>query len=282
MLGIFGAPHKQAGMPELPEIEVTRRGLAAHLAGRVISSVEVRQPRLRWPVPKAVRLLAGRKVRAVHRRGKYLLVDCGDGHLILHLGMSGSLRVLPPGTPAEKHDHFDLVLGDRLLRLRDPRRFGAVLWTEDAVHTHPLIANLGIEPLSRALDAARLHALTRGHRAAIKQFLMDGRRIVGVGNIYASESLFRAGINPRARTNRLTLERCARLSKAIKDTLRAAIRAGGSSLRDYVGVDGHRGDSQSRHRVYDREGKACRRCGSAIKRLVQGQRSTFFCPRCQK
>ncbi len=180
MLGIFGAPHKQAGMPELPEVEVTRRGLAPHLAGRVISSVEVRQPRLRWPVPKAVRLLAGRKVRAVHRRGKYLLVDCGDGHLILHLGMSGSLRVLPPGTPAEKHDHFDLVLGDRLLRLRDPRRFGAVLWTEDAVHTHPLIANLGIEPLSRALDAARLHALTRGHRAAIKQFLMDGRRIVGV------------------------------------------------------------------------------------------------------
>ena len=282
MLGIFGAPHKQAGMPELPEVEVTRRGLAPHLAGRVISSVEVRQPQLRWPVPKAVRLLAGRKVRAVHRRGKYLLVDCGDGHLILHLGMSGSLRVLPPGTPAEKHDHFDLVLGDRLLRLRDPRRFGAVLWTEDAVHTHPLIANLGIEPLSRALDAARLHALTRGHRAAIKQFLMDGRRIVGVGNIYASESLFRAGINPRTRTNRLTLERCARLSKAIKDTLRAAIRAGGSSLRDYVGADGHRGDSQSRHRVYDREGKACRRCGSAIKRLVQGQRSTFFCPRCQK
>jgi len=282
MLGIFGAPHKQAGMPELPEVEVTRRGLAPHLAGRVISSVEVRQPRLRWPVPKAVRLLAGRKVRAVHRRGKYLLVDCGDGHLILHLGMSGSLRVLPPGTPAEKHDHFDLVLGDRLLRLRDPRRFGAVLWTEDAVHTHPLIANLGIEPLSRALDAARLHALTRGHRAAIKQFLMDGRRIVGVGNIYASESLFRAGINPRTRTNRLTLERCARLSKAIKDTLRAAIRAGGSSLRDYVGADGHRGDSQSRHRVYDREGKACRRCGGAIKRLVQGQRSTFFCPRCQK
>jgi formamidopyrimidine-DNA glycosylase len=269
-------------MPELPEVEVTRRGLAPQLAGRVISSVAVRQPQLRWPVPKAVRLLAGRKVRAVHRRGKYLLVDCGDGHLILHLGMSGSLRVLPPGTPAEKHDHFDLVLGDRLLRLRDPRRFGAVLWTEDAVHTHPLIANLGIEPLSRALDAARLHALTRGHRAPIKQFLMDGRRIVGVGNIYASESLFRAGISPRTRTNRLTLERCARLSKAIKDTLRAAIRAGGSSLRDYVGADGHRGDSQSRHRVYDREGQACRRCGGAIKRLVQGQRSTFFCPRCQK
>jgi formamidopyrimidine-DNA glycosylase len=269
-------------MPELPEVEVTRRGLAPHLAGRVISGVAVRQPRLRWPVPHAVRLLAGRKVRGVERRGKYLLVDCGDGHLILHLGMSGSLRMLPPGTPAQKHDHFDLILGDRLLRLRDPRRFGAVLWTKDAVHAHPLIANLGIEPLSRQLDPARLYALTRAHRAAIKLFLLDGRRIVGVGNIYASESLFRAGIDPRTRANRLSLERCARLSKAIKDTLRAAIRAGGSSLRDYVGADGRRGDSQSRHGVYDREGKPCRGCGATVKRLVQGQRSTFYCPRCQK
>jgi formamidopyrimidine-DNA glycosylase len=269
-------------MPELPEVEVTRRGLAPHLAGRVISAVAVRQPRLRWPVPRAVRLLAGRKVRGVYRRGKYLLVDLGDGHLILHLGMSGSLRVLPPDTPAEKHDHFDLVLGDRLLRLRDPRRFGAVLWTTDEVHAHPLIANLGIEPLSRALDPVRLHALTRAHRAAIKQFLMDGRRIVGVGNIYAAESLFRAGIDPRTPANKLSLARCARLSKAIKDTLRAAIRAGGSSLRDYVGADGHAGEFQSRYWVYDREGKPCRRCGATIRRLVQGQRSTFCCPRCQR
>src|SRR5438067_8071855 len=269
-------------MPELPEVEVTRRGLAPQLTGRVISGVTVRNASLRWPISRAVRLLAGRKVRAVRRRGKYLLVDCGDGHLILHLGMSGSLRLLPPGTPPEKHDHFDLVLGDRLLRLRDPRRFGAVLWTKDAVHAHPLIANLGIEPLSRGLDPGRLHALTRAHRAAIKLFLLDGRRIVGVGNIYASGRLFRAGIDPRTPANRLTLERCARLAKAIKHTLRAAIRAGGASLRDYGGADGHRVDSQSRHRVYDREGKACQRCGTAIKRLVQGQRSTFFCPRCQK
>ena len=269
-------------MPELPEVEVTRRGLAPQLAGRVISAVEVREPRLRWPVPSAVRKLAGRTVRAVRRRGKYLLVDCGDGHLILHLGMSGSLRVLPHGTPAEKHDHFDLVLGDRMVRLRDPRRFGAVLWTQAAVDAHPLIANLGIEPLSRALDPARLFALTRAHRTAIKLFLMDGRRVVGVGNIYASESLFRAGIDPRTRANSLSLERCARLAKAIKDTLRQAIRAGGSSLRDYVGADGHRGASQSRHLVYDREGKPCRRCGTKIRRVVQGQRSTFYCPRCQK
>ena len=157
-----------------------------------------------------------------------------------------------------------------------------MLWTQAAVDTHPLIANLGIEPLSRALDAARLFALTRAHRTAIKLFLMDGRRVVGVGNIYASESLFRARIDPRTRANRLTLERCARLSKAIKDTLRQAIRAGGSSLRDYVGADGHAGGFQNRYWVYDREGKACRRCGTTIKRLVQGQRSTFFCPRCPK
>ena len=269
-------------MPELPEVEVTRRGLLPHLTGRVISAVEVRQPMLRWPVPRAVRSLAGRKVQAIRRRGKYLLVDCGDGHLILHLGMSGSLRVLPSGTPAEKHDHFDLVLGDRLVRLRDPRRFGAVLWTEAAVDEHPLIANLGIEPLSRALDPARLLALTRAHRTPIKLFLMDGRRVVGVGNIYASESLFRAGINPRTRASRLSLERCARLSKAIKDTLRSAIRAGGSSLRDYVGAEGRAGGFQNRYWAYDREGKPCRRCGTTIRRIVQGQRSTFFCPRCQK
>jgi formamidopyrimidine-DNA glycosylase len=269
-------------MPELPEVEVTRRGLVRHLTGRVISAVEVRQPMLRWPVPRAVRSLAGRKVQAIRRRGKYLLVDCGDGHLILHLGMSGSLRVLPRGTPAEKHDHFDLVLGDRLVRLRDPRRFGAVLWTRAAVDEHPLIANLGIEPLSRAFDPARLFALTRAHRTAIKLFLMDGRRVVGVGNIYASESLFRAGVDPRKRTSRVSLERCARLSKAIKDTLRSAIRAGGSSLRDYVGAEGRAGDFQNRYWVYDREGKACRRCGTPVRRIVQGQRSTFFCPSCQK
>ena len=186
-------------MPELPEVEVTRRGLAPLLTGRTISAVAVREPRLRWPVPRDVLALAGRTVKTIRRRGKYLLVDCGDGHLILHLGMSGSLRVLPLETPAGKHDHFDLVLGDRLLRLRDPRRFGAVLWAQGDVDAHPLLAHLGIEPLSRALTPARLHALTRGNRIAIKNFLMDARRIVGVGNIYASESLFRAGINPRLR-----------------------------------------------------------------------------------
>jgi formamidopyrimidine-DNA glycosylase len=269
-------------MPELPEVEVTRRGLAPQLAGRVISGVAVREPRLRWPIDAGVRGLIGRTVKAVHRRGKYLLVDCGDGHLILHLGMSGSLRVLPPGTPAGKHDHFDLEFGDRILRLRDPRRFGAVLWAPGDATQHRLLAHLGIEPLSRDLDPRRLHTLTRGHRTAIKLFLMDARRIVGVGNIYASESLFRAGINPRMRAGRLSLDKSRRLSAAIKQTLAKAIRAGGSTLRDFVGADGSSGYFQQRHWVYDREGQPCRRCGASIRRLVQGQRSTFFCPGCQK
>ena len=269
-------------MPELPEVEVTRRGLEPHLRGRVISGVAVREPRLRWPVPKDVHRLAGRTVRAIERRGKYLLVDCGGGHLILHLGMSGSLRVLPAGTPAAKHDHFDLQLGDRILRLRDPRRFGAVLWTTAALERHPLLVHLGIEPLSRELDGARLHALTRAHRMAVKPFLMDGRRIVGVGNIYANESLFLAGIHPRTPAGRLSPARGARLCAAIKQVLRSAIRAGGSTLRDFVGADGAAGYFQSRYWVYDRAGEPCRRCGSTIRRIQQGQRSTFYCPACQR
>ena len=269
-------------MPELPEVEVTRRGIAPHLAGRRISAVAIREPRLRWPVPQAVRKLAGRTVRGVRRRGKYLLIDCGDGHLIVHLGMSGSLRVLPADTPPAKHDHFDLVLGDRLLRLRDPRRFGAVLWTAQPVEAHPLLARLGLEPLSRGLAPGTLYVLSRRQKIAIKQFLMDGRRIVGVGNIYASESLFRAGIHPLTPAGRLSRERCAALSQAIKDTLRSAIRAGGSSLRDFVGADGIAGEFQLRTWVYDRAGLPCRRCGTPIRRLVQGARATYFCPTCQK
>jgi formamidopyrimidine-DNA glycosylase len=269
-------------MPELPEVEVTRRGLEPHLTGRTISGVAVREARLRWPIPKDVHRLAGRTVRAIQRRGKYLLIDCGGGHLILHLGMSGSLRVLPAGTPVQKHDHFDLQLGDRVLRLRDPRRFGAVLWTSEDIDRHPLLAHLGIEPLSRALHAARLHQLTRPHRSAIKAFLMDGRRIVGVGNIYANESLFLAGIHPRLAARRLSLERCGQLSDAIKHTLRSAIRAGGSTLRDFVGADGNAGYFQQNYWVYDRAGKPCRRCGGLIRKIQQGQRSTFYCVTCQE
>jgi formamidopyrimidine-DNA glycosylase len=269
-------------MPELPEVEVTRRGLAPKLSGRVISRVEIREARLRWPISPEVRRLSGRTVRAIRRRGKYLLVDCGDGHLILHLGMSGSLRVLPLGTPAQKHDHFDLELGDRLLRLRDPRRFGAVLWTAGRLEAHPLLAHLGVEPLSPALHPARLHELSRGMKIQIKQFLMDGRRIVGVGNIYASESLFLARIHPRMPARRLSLEKGRTLAAAIKQTLRAAITAGGSTLRDFVGADGAAGYFQSRYWVYDREGKPCRRCRTPIRRIVQASRATYYCPTCQK
>jgi formamidopyrimidine-DNA glycosylase len=242
----------------------------------------VREARLRWRIPQAVRALAGRTVRAVRRRGKYLLLDCGDGHLILHLGMSGSLRLVAPDTAPGKHDHVDIAFGPQVLRLRDPRRFGAVLWTAGPPEAHPLLRDLGVEPLSRMLDGRRLHALARESRIQIKPFLMDGRRIVGIGNIYASESLFRAGIQPRMRAGRLSLERCTGLAEAIKHTLRAAIRAGGSSLRDFAGSDGALGCFQLRTQVYDREGQRCRNCSTEIKRIVQGQRATYFCPRCQK
>jgi formamidopyrimidine-DNA glycosylase len=269
-------------MPELPEVEVTRRGLAPHLIGQVISAVAVREPRLRWRIPRAVHGLAGRTVLSLRRRGKYLLLDCGDGHLILHLGMSGSLRLVPPGTPAGKHDHFDLVLGERCLRLRDPRRFGAVLWTDQDVDSHPLIAHLGVEPLSAALNGVRLHRLCRGLRISAKQFLMDAKRIVGVGNIYASESLFRARIDPRKRAGRISLAEAQKLVSAVKATLRAAIKAGGSSLRDFVGSDGASGYFQNRTQVYDRAGMPCRRCRTPIRRIVQGARATYFCPSCQR
>ena len=268
-------------MPELPEVEVTRRGLEPQLAGRTISGVAVREARLRWCIPAEVLALRGRTVNSIQRRGKYLLFDLGDGHLLVHLGMSGSLRLLEAGTPPGKHDHFDLLLDDRLLRLRDPRRFGAVLWALKAAPPHPLLAHLGVEPLSREFDGARLHALARGRRTAIKLLLMDGRQVVGVGNIYASESLFRAGIDPRLPAGKLTRAASGRLALAVKATLRAAIRAGGSSLRDFVGSDGNPGYFQQRMLVYDRAGEACRRCGAPVRRIVQGQRATFFCPRCQ-
>lgn len=269
-------------MPELPEVEVTRRGITPYITGRVISAAVARERRLRWPVPLAFESLSGRVVRAVRRRGKYLLFECDGGHLIVHLGMSGSLRLLPHGTPPGKHDHVDLVFGERVLRLRDPRRFGAVLWTESPLATHPLLAHLGIEPLSRAFDGPALYALAHGHRTAIKQLLMDARRIVGVGNIYASESLFVAGIHPRTPAGRVSRERCAQLAAAIKQTLRKAIRAGGASLRDFVRSDGAPGYFQLRAWVYDRAGLPCRRCGARIRRIVQGQRATFYCPHCQR
>ena len=269
-------------MPELPEVEITRRGIEPHLEGRTITSVEVREPRLRWRIPAEVGALAGAKILSVKRRAKYILVDCGRGHLILHLGMSGSLRIVQRATPIQKHDHFDLVVGSKILRLRDPRRFGAVLWTADAPETHLLLANLGVEPLSTQFNAGMLHKLSRGHRVAIKLFLMDAKKVVGVGNIYANEALFRAGINPRTKAGRLSAERCARLVEEVKDTLKAAIRAGGSSLRDFVHSDGSSGYAQQDYFVYGRTGEPCRKCGTPIRRVVMGQRASFYCPSCQK
>ena len=270
-------------MPELPEVEVTRRGLAPHLVGQRIAAAIVRHAGLRHPVPENLRrILPGLVVRAITRRGKYLLLDCGVGWLILHLGMSGSLRIVPAATPAEKHDHFDLVLeSGNCMRLRDPRRFGAVLWTT-APDTHPLLAKLGVEPLDAAFDGDFLHRATRGRRTAVKPLLMDSHVVVGIGNIYACESLYHAGIDPRSAADSISLRRYRRLVTAIRRTLEAAIAAGGSSLRDFVHADGSPGHFQQAYCVYGRADESCRRCGSRVKSLRQAGRASFYCPRCQR
>jgi len=271
-------------MPELPEVETTRRGLEPLLVGQRIARVVVRDARMRLPVPRRLpQLASGATIRALTRRGKYLLVDCGAGTLILHLGMSGRLWVVRDGAAPGRHDHFDLVMDSgTVVRLRDPRRFGLVLWQKGDPLAHALLARIGPEPLSSAFDGAALYAATRNRSAAIKLVLMDSRVVAGVGNIYANEALFRAGIDPRAPGRRLSRPRCAKLASAIRETLERAIRAGGSSLRDYVQSDGLAGNYQNAFLVYDRAGKPCRRCGTAVREIRQGQRSTFFCPACQR
>lgn len=270
-------------MPELPEVEVTRRGIEPRLAGRTITGATVRNSALRWPIPRGLaKTLTGLKVRGVKRRAKYLLLDCGTGHLILHLGMSGSLRIVDHGEPAAYHDHFDLELGYTVLRLTDPRRFGAVLWQRGAVLEHKLLRDLGPEPLESGFSGDALFEATRARSAAIKNVIMDSHVVVGVGNIYASESLFLARLNPKTPANRLSRERCANLAAAVRTVLTQAIRAGGSSLRDYVQSDGSFGCFQIECAVYDRAGKPCRICGNPIRQIVQGQRSTYYCVRCQR
>lgn len=274
-------------MPELPEVEVTRRGIAPALTGLRIAAVRARVPALRYPLPaKLGRLLAERRLDAVRRRGKYLLLDFGTGHLLIHLGMSGSLRLVAADKPAEKHDHLDLVFSGRgvntMLRLRDPRRFGAVLWLGDDPQRHPLLSPLGMEPLDDAFTPEWLANALGGLTAPIKTTLMDSHRIVGIGNIYASESLFRAGIDPRRPAGTISRPRLARLVPAIKQTLTAAIAAGGSSLRDFIRSDGSSGYFQQQYFVYGRTGEPCRACGRRIRELRQGQRATFYCPRCQR
>jgi formamidopyrimidine-DNA glycosylase len=271
-------------MPELPEVETTRRGIRAAIRGRTVAAMVLRERRLRWPVdPWLPREVAGQRIVDVRRRAKYLLIELERGTLIAHLGMSGSLRVLPATTPVLTHDHYDLLLDSgRCLRFNDPRRFGSLHWVSGDPEQHPLLAGLGPEPLKRGFDAGYLATKARGRRVAIKQFVMDQRVVVGVGNIYASEALFRAGIHPRRAAGRISRDRLDGLVRAVRDVLGEAIRQGGTTLRDYVNADGTPGYFRQQLSVYERAGEPCRRCGAAIRQVVQGQRSTYFCPACQR
>lgn len=275
-------------MPELPEVEVTRRCMSAVLTGRPVRALRVYEPRLRWPVPRGLAAtLTGRHLQQIDRRGKYLLWRFEHGVLISHLGMTGSWRIHPVGQAPDRgpHDHVDLGFDTALARLTDPRRFGALLWhgaAQGEVERHPLLASLGAEPLEPGFDGARLFHATRGRSASIKQVLLAGDAVVGVGNIYASESLFAAGIDPRLPARRLGPTRCARLAAAIRRVLGEAIEAGGSTLRDYTSADGAQGQYALQARVYGRDGSDCPVCGRPIRRIVQGQRATYWCARCQR
>ena len=271
-------------MPELPEVETTRRGIRSALVGRRIDAFDLREPRLRWPVaPQLAREITGQRITDVRRRAKYLLIDLERGSLIAHLGMSGSLRVMPGRAPRMLHDHYDLVLDSgQCLRFNDPRRFGSLHWVTGDPEAHPLLADLGPEPLEPAFDAHHLARLARGRKVAVKLFLMDQRVVVGVGNIYASEALFRAGVRPRRAAGRLRRADWTRIVEAVRAVLADAIAEGGTTLRDYVSADGTPGYFRQRLYVYERAGEPCRRCATPIRHLVQGQRSTYFCPTCQK
>lgn len=270
-------------MPELPEVETTLRGIKPHILNRKVSAVVVRNRRLRWPVPAALdSRLAGQTVHGVTRRAKYLLLTLDTGTLILHLGMSGSLRITASATPAQKHDHVDIQFGSHTVRLRDPRRFGAVLWTSRDPLQHKLLKHLGPEPLQDDFDGDHLYGASRGRKQAVKTFIMDSRRVVGVGNIYASEALFLAGIHPGTAAGRISRARYLALAAAIKQVLGAAIEQGGTTLRDFTASDGQPGYfAQSLH-VYGRQGQPCTRCGAPVRQIQQGQRSTYYCPHCQR
>ncbi|MDB5985678.1 MAG: bifunctional DNA-formamidopyrimidine glycosylase/DNA-(apurinic or apyrimidinic site) lyase [Nevskia sp.] len=274
-------------MPELPEVETIRRGIEAVVLGRIITAVTVRDARLRWPIPPDFAAFAqGKRIVAVARRGKYLIFDLGGDRLIVHLGMSGRLYVVKGSTAPRKHDHVDLELADDrgdILRLRfhDPRRFGAVLPWPAAQAEHPLIQGMGPEPFGDAFSGEYLFLMSRGRSAPVKNFVMDGRIVVGVGNIYASEALFRAGIRPHTAAGRITRARYARLAETILEVLRIAIEHGGTTLRDFANAQGESGYFQQELMVYGRADEACRVCKTAIRRLVIGQRSSFYCPTCQ-
>ena len=274
-------------MPELPEVETTRHGLAPLLEGETVTGVVVRQPRLRWPVPgDLAACLQGQTITAVGRRAKYLLVTTPVGTLILHLGMSGSLRVLPGGgtqQPPGAHDHVDILLGNgACLRYTDPRRFGSLHWTAEPPEHHWLLARLGPEPFSPGFSGDTLYRQSRGRRASIKAFIMESRVVVGVGNIYASESLFRAGIHPARAAGRVGRDRYRRLAEAVREVLGEAIAAGGTTLRDFTASDGRPGYFAQTLNVYGRTGELCPRCGGPIRQQRIAQRSTWYCPGCQR
>lgn len=270
-------------MPELPEVETTRRGLLP-LLQQTASHVIIRNASLRWPIPAHLpETLANQQLHELSRRGKYILAKFDTGSLLLHLGMSGRICLLAQDEPPEKHDHFDIHFMDgHVLRLRDPRRFGAVLWTGAEPHQHILLSVLGPEPLDDEFNGIWLHQQLRNKSAAIKNVIMDSHLVVGVGNIYASESLFRSGIHPATVANKVSKARCERLVKEIKATLNDALLAGGSSLRDFFGADGNPGYFQQEYFVYGRTGQPCKICHTPVKTIRLGQRSTFFCPYCQR
>lgn len=269
-------------MPELPEVETTRRGLQAHVVGRRLDGWALRNPALRWPV-EIPALLKGHRLLALNRRAKYLLFQFPPGVLLLHLGMSGSLRLVSaPAPKPQRHDHVDLTFsGGKVLRLNDPRRFGCIRWQPGAAEAHPLLAHLGMEPLSDGLTGRHLKDCAKNRKVAVKSFIMDSRVLVGVGNIYAAESLFLAGIRPSTAAGRVTLKGFAALAESIKQVLNQAVEAGGTTLRDFVGGDGRPGYFRRQLNVYGRTGKPCRRCGAVLKQRRIGGRSTVFCPRCQ-
>ncbi|MFO1418281.1 MAG: bifunctional DNA-formamidopyrimidine glycosylase/DNA-(apurinic or apyrimidinic site) lyase [Methylotetracoccus sp.] len=270
-------------MPELPEVETTRRGIEPFVVGRPVTELIVRNAALRWPIgPEVPAAVRGRIVSALDRRGKYLLLRTDSGTMILHLGMSGSLRICPPSQPPRKHDHVDLVMSETTaVRFHDPRRFGCLLWTEDEPSKHVLLAELGPEPFDDTFDGEHLWRAARTRRVAVKNLIMDHRVVVGVGNIYASEALFRAGIDPRRAADRIARNRYQKLGQTIKDVLTDALSAGGTTLRDFVNERGSPGYFQQTLGVYGRTGEPCRNCGEPIRAVRLGQRSSFYCQRCQ-
>jgi len=270
-------------MPELPEVETTLRGIEPHLVNQRIARIIVRDPRLRWPVPAEVCKAEGQQFVSLDRRGKYLLLRLEQGGLIIHLGMSGSLRILQQPLAPEKHDHVDVELENGIcLRFNDPRRFGAFLWVDGEMESHELLRNLGPEPLSTEFTTDYLYKRSRDRRVAIKNFIMNGHIVVGVGNIYASEALFMAGIHPQRAAGRVSRQRYEGLVAAIRDVLDRAIKQGGTTLRDFVNSDGAPGYFAQELLVYDRAGSDCFQCGAIIRQKVIGQRSSYYCPACQR